>query len=375
MPVSLVVPAWTVSVPMDIAPAPASQALAVPPEATVESPGTAVETPYRGAIDSLWTSRSLLLWIWIAGCVAGALQLIVGGVRLAHLTRHAVRVSAGDWTRQARGSRRTPLASGGPWPCCSPARGTRWPRGASGARRSCCPRMRWPGRPRARGSCSCHELAHIARGDWPIQITADLLRTLLWFTPFTWILSLATAPRERAGVRRPRPRPGRARPHLRRTAGRHRLHPSSGAGTRQRPVHCPPFRTRRKDHRHVEPDSRSTAALPAFAPRTRRRPARGDRSSGGAARCRAGRPAQPQRSAVRSDRRRAAGRLDRAGTGAGRHSQRSDGWLRPRFVRRGPSRRLHPRSQRRRLQAAPHRIHARAPARTGSAPSRCRWAI
>ena len=34
----------------------------------------------------------------------------------------------------------------------------------------------------------CHELAHIARGDWPIQITADLLRTLLWFTPFTWIL-------------------------------------------------------------------------------------------------------------------------------------------------------------------------------------------
>ena len=34
----------------------------------------------------------------------------------------------------------------------------------------------------------CHELAHIARGDWPIQITADLLKTLLWFTPFTWML-------------------------------------------------------------------------------------------------------------------------------------------------------------------------------------------
>jgi len=75
MPVSLVVPAWTVSVPMDIAPAPASQSLAVPPEATVESPGIAVET--RTAEPSTPLNLGLLLlWIWIAGCVAGYIDTI-----------------------------------------------------------------------------------------------------------------------------------------------------------------------------------------------------------------------------------------------------------------------------------------------------------
>jgi TonB family protein len=35
----------------------------------------------------------------------------------------------------------------------------------------------------------CHELAHIARLDWPIQVGADILRTLFWFNPLLWILS------------------------------------------------------------------------------------------------------------------------------------------------------------------------------------------
>jgi TonB family protein len=35
----------------------------------------------------------------------------------------------------------------------------------------------------------CHELAHIVRLDWPIQVGADILRTLFWFNPLLWILS------------------------------------------------------------------------------------------------------------------------------------------------------------------------------------------
>jgi TonB family protein len=34
----------------------------------------------------------------------------------------------------------------------------------------------------------CHELAHVQRGDWPIQIIAELLRSLFWFNPLLWLL-------------------------------------------------------------------------------------------------------------------------------------------------------------------------------------------
>jgi TonB family protein len=32
-----------------------------------------------------------------------------------------------------------------------------------------------------------HELAHVARGDWALQILAELVRALCWFNPFVWI--------------------------------------------------------------------------------------------------------------------------------------------------------------------------------------------
>jgi TonB family protein len=32
-----------------------------------------------------------------------------------------------------------------------------------------------------------HELAHIARGDWPIQLFAEAFRSLYWFNPLAWI--------------------------------------------------------------------------------------------------------------------------------------------------------------------------------------------
>ncbi len=32
-----------------------------------------------------------------------------------------------------------------------------------------------------------HELAHIRRGDWIVQIAGELLRTAYWFNPLLWI--------------------------------------------------------------------------------------------------------------------------------------------------------------------------------------------
>ena len=186
IPVSLVMPAWTVSVPVDIALVPVSQAPASAPDATVESRGTAVKASAVQRSTNL-ELESLLIWIWVAGCVFGALRLVSGGVRLNRLTRQAVRVSDGAWTRQTRelsdtfGIRR-PVAL-----LVTHSRDTlaTW-----GIRR---PQILLPSDALSWESTRthivlCHELAHIARGDWLIQITADLLKTLLWFTPLTWML-------------------------------------------------------------------------------------------------------------------------------------------------------------------------------------------
>jgi beta-lactamase regulating signal transducer with metallopeptidase domain len=32
-----------------------------------------------------------------------------------------------------------------------------------------------------------HEFAHIARGDWPVQMIAEGLRAVYWFNPLFWI--------------------------------------------------------------------------------------------------------------------------------------------------------------------------------------------
>src|SRR4029078_12943853 len=31
-----------------------------------------------------------------------------------------------------------------------------------------------------------HELAHLKRGDWPVQLGAEVIRTLFWFNPLFW---------------------------------------------------------------------------------------------------------------------------------------------------------------------------------------------
>ncbi len=34
----------------------------------------------------------------------------------------------------------------------------------------------------------CHELAHVRRGDWLVQMTAQVLRSIYWFNPLMWVL-------------------------------------------------------------------------------------------------------------------------------------------------------------------------------------------
>jgi len=123
---------------------------------------------------------------WIAGFSISIGLLLVGLGRLAWLTSRSRRVVTGPWIvtaeeisrRYGIGRAVRLLQSDHPsllvtWGVLRPR--IILPRGARD----------WPA-DRIRIVLS-HELAHIARGDWLMQMTAELVRSVYWFNPLLWI--------------------------------------------------------------------------------------------------------------------------------------------------------------------------------------------
>ena len=121
-----------------------------------------------------------------------------------------------------------------------------------------------------------HELAHVHRSDWIIQIGGELLRIAYWFNPLVWFASSRLRlESERAcddavvnlGVQRPRlcPAPARARPAVR--PGPSHLLPRG----RDRAA---PVEPRTESHCHAESTSQSSSAVSDLAIRNDRWPAR-----------------------------------------------------------------------------------------------------
>jgi TonB family protein len=131
--------------------------------------------------------HSVLPAIWIAGSVVMLALLAVGLARLVWLTRTAAPIRDGEWQRalpemlrhadvhQMVTVRESPapgvlVAWGAIRPqIILPASSRMWP--ASRVR-----------------IVLAHELAHIRRLDWPLQILAELLRAACWFNPLVWIV-------------------------------------------------------------------------------------------------------------------------------------------------------------------------------------------
>ena len=183
VPLSLVLPAWEVTLPA--APA-AAVRTASSTAATTTTSSSAVRVAAPDPEDRPARSVPLVPLIWLSGFVMAALSL---GSAIFRLTRIARRSAACDDPRWNAMAREVAAAYG-------ITRDVRLRQTAApdllatwGVRR---PSVLLPSH--ARGWSDdrmrvvlCHELAHIRRHDWLVQIGAEALRTVLWFNPLMWI--------------------------------------------------------------------------------------------------------------------------------------------------------------------------------------------
>jgi TonB family protein len=175
VPLTLVLPVWNVSHPRVV------MAWSV---ASFAVPETAAETsgiqPAPEPRDQ--PAGSVLAWLWALGSVIGITLLAVGLARLARVTSRAERISDAGWLlacerlSAACGLRTPPalLRTGAPhliatWGLFRPC--VLLPRDAE----------RWD--QTRMDVVLAHELAHVRRRDWLVQIAAQCVRAVFWFNP------------------------------------------------------------------------------------------------------------------------------------------------------------------------------------------------
>jgi TonB family protein len=178
VPLSLAIPDWEVSVPA-LLPSPIPSAFREVPRATPAAAETAAVPP-RGPV------LPLALLVWAAGFAVTAVLLVTGIVRLARVARRAEPVRDGPWVSTAHavardyGLRREVVVLRTDLPDLLATWGFLRPRVLL---------------PSHAGDWSedrihavlCHELAHVRRHDWFVQISAQALLTVGWFNPLLWL--------------------------------------------------------------------------------------------------------------------------------------------------------------------------------------------
>lgn len=182
LPLSVMLPAWRLHVAQ-----PAHADVAVEPTAAA-APATVPEVAGAFAAVRAWPSLSAALTLWTAGALVGVVGLARSLARLGAIRRRAVPVADRRWQAfaadaAARCRVRRPVqllaaADGTPpatWGMVRPRLVV--PRAA----------LQWDDA-RAQAVLA-HELAHIARFDWAVQLVAEFARALLWWHPLMWVLA------------------------------------------------------------------------------------------------------------------------------------------------------------------------------------------
>jgi TonB family protein len=154
-------------------------------DVTEQPSSAAVRVLPPGPARSARVMRSLAI-LWLAGAGASLLVLLVGLCRLAWLASRAQPVTTGAWAdsavdlSRAYGLRRPPALLQSDHPTLLVTWGLARPKVLLPAEAP-----RWPA-DRIRIVLG-HELAHIRRGDWMVQMAAELLRSGYWFNPLVWL--------------------------------------------------------------------------------------------------------------------------------------------------------------------------------------------
>jgi TonB family protein len=126
--------------------------------------------------------------LWLAGVGVSLLSLLVGLVRLKGLASGARRLERGLWVdltaeiSRGLGLRRPVVLLESDHPTLLVTWGLTRPKVILPATAS-----NWA-EDRARIVLR-HELAHIERGDWVVQMAAEVLRSIFWFNPLVWVAS------------------------------------------------------------------------------------------------------------------------------------------------------------------------------------------
>jgi TonB family protein len=183
VPLSRAVPAWTVQLASSAPEQPAARPQEVRPDAAVVTAIAETEAPSPSPAASI---VPFVQMVWLMGAIASIALLVTGLGRLAWLASRARHADDERWERIGR-----EVAAG--YGLARPVTVlfthasdliATW-----GLLR---PRLLLPAHARHWSDDRIHivlrhELAHVRRGDWIVQMAADALRSLYWFNPLLWI--------------------------------------------------------------------------------------------------------------------------------------------------------------------------------------------
>jgi TonB family protein len=188
MPVSLVLPKWTVTVPSDVVEASPVASLLVAPAQPSPTSSTAPVSTTRDLAPQERRASAILpvIVIWLAGVLVVGGGLLAGILRIRRTAARAQRVQDDDWMQilddvaRRYGLRRKVVLARTDAPDLLATWGVRRPH-------VLVPHSSRDWRMDRTYVVLCHELAHIRRHDWPVQIGAEALRAIFWFNPLMWI--------------------------------------------------------------------------------------------------------------------------------------------------------------------------------------------
>jgi TonB family protein len=184
VPLSVVLPPW--GIPLPVASETSVRSTIVVASVSGSSAAVASTPGARGLLER---GEPVIVGVWLIGVAIGTGLLVLGAVRLARLRRAAASLTDGRWHRLAveiaaeTGIRRPIMLLSGRASDVLATWGLFRPRVLLPAQA-----LTW-NEERAAVALR-HELAHVRRCDWAVQLAAEMLRTVFWFNPLCWMLSI-----------------------------------------------------------------------------------------------------------------------------------------------------------------------------------------